>query len=1018
MALNLFTIAPHVPFLHTLGARILDGTLPSGRGRFALADLTIYVPTRRARAALADVFVQMCGPATLLPDLRTLGETDEEEEPFLPPFPAPPLPPQVAPQRRKLILAQLIAQWISTRERAPFAPPGASGFQSPPNAREILGLADSLAELIDDCEVEDVPFSAISGLDMGDLASNWEESLAFLRIALEAWPQICGENGEIDAARARNERLKRQSDAIPLVFADRPVIVAGSTGSIPATARLLSAVASLARGAVVLPGMDTSLTPKDHHDLLDDRAVPHGHPQHGLMRLLRRLGTGPQAVTELARPEQNPRTTALREALALEARTAEWASARQSLGLERMGTALNDIAIMGARTDEEQARAIAVAARQALSGGKSVGIITPSRTLARRIAAELARFDVHVDDSAGTPLYQSAFGRLARQALRVVENNWAAVDLMALLRNRAVHLGFDDKELAADADLLEMALLRGQRPPEGPNGLREMVRRNEEGQLERVHRRLDKAGSVRVCALITAIENALAPIAELGASGRAKAADLARAVAASCARLTLGTTAEETVPGAPEFARWADELARHSGLGPDIFVRDWSSALYALMAGITVRPPVPARADISILGLIEARLLTHDLSVVCGLNEGVWPDAADPGPWLSRGMALQAGLAPPERRHGQMAHDFAMAAGSGETLLCYSERVAGSPADPSRLLQRLVGFAGPELAETLHRRGDALIEQARRLDIAQHTQAASAPSPRPPAKLRPRRLSVTEVEKLVRSPYDIYARHVLRLRPLEPLGDDPDFAERGTLIHDVLARFFAAGGDPSAPDALSVMMQEADAVFAALETSPSRRASWRRRFASQAAALLNFEKARQPRVAARHVERWGRMVFEVAGCEFTVHGRADRIDVMTNGKLEILDYKTGGVPDNKTMGALLAPQLPIEAQMARLGAFEDLPPADVGGLIYLKMNFGPKALEVKPFSPPKDMELGDAISRTFSLLQTHIDAYLLRDDLAMLAHVFPDPNARFGGDYDHLARLEEWALVTEGEEGA
>lgn len=1029
---QIFTIAPHAPFLPTLAQCVQEGRLPRGSGPFGLADLTIFLPTRRARAALAEAFLDLSGPATLLPDLRTLGEVDEEEEPFIPPYPAPQIRPVVSAQRRRLVLGQLIEGWIEARGAAAFASPGVDGTALPPNARDILGLADALAGLIDDCLIEQVPYSALLQLDMGDLAGNWQEGLDFLRIALEHWPAICGARGEIDPALARNERLERQAEAIPLIYGNRPVIIAGSTGSMPATAKLIAAIARLPDGAVVLPGLDTQLSARQHDALLDDGRNPHGHPQYGLMRLLRHLGSGPGAVQELARPQTHARTQMVRWALAAAEETANWPGQRTQLFAANGAKAKADLAhelahelapdlaedlardltLVGARSDEEQARAIAIAARDALTEGKKVGIVTPDRVLARRIAAELARFEVQVDDSAGTPLYQTLMGRLARQAIAVVAGRWRAVDLMGLLRNQAVHLGYADSELRMQADLLEMAVLRGQRPAHGPDGLRRVAQKNFEGGLARPHLRLDGEKLAAVLSLIDTLEQALMPLSNLfEEEGRKEAAGLAEALAQTCTPLLAGRPAATSVQGESEFNHWADALGAQPGIGPAIDARDLSAALYALMAGATVRPPVAARTDIAILGLIEARLLSFDVTILCGLNEGVWPEIADPGPWLSRAMAIASGLAPPEKRHGQVAHDFQMALGGPEVLLCWSQRKAGAPADPSRLIQRLTAFMGTKLSARLKQKGAFWCDQARRLDLAERVTPAPRPQPKPPARVRPRTLSVTEIETLIRSPYDLYARHVLKLRPLEPLGHDPDFAERGTLVHDILAQFIENGGDPCAPDGFERLMQEAEAVFASLETAPSRRAGWRRRFAAQATAFLRFERARASDIDTRHVERWGELALKIAGTDFTLRGRADRIDVMRDGGLEILDYKTGGVPDAATMRALLAPQLLVEAKMAELGAFEGIAPAKTAKLTYLKLAFGPEALQVCPLAVPKNMEIGDAIARTFENLQSHMQAYLVSDRAPMLPHLLPDPKARYAGDYDHLARVEEWALL-------
>ncbi|MBU1305392.1 MAG: double-strand break repair protein AddB, partial [Alphaproteobacteria bacterium] len=466
--MTLFSIARHAPFIATLAERIIDGTLLGGADRsqpFWLTDVTIVLPTRRAKLALADEFARR--GHNLLPDIRSFGGEVADEEPFLPPFDAPTPLPAASALERRLVLSRLVHAWANT-------PGGQRAFSSPPTAGEILSMAESLGLLIDDLLTEERSAADIAAMapDLaGNLSDYWLQTLDFLNIALTFWPAHL-DGARADVAALRGQRLDRQALAAPLVYGDRPVIAAGSTGSIPATARLLKAINDLPRGAVVLPGLDCSMTPADHAALLLPANNPHGHPQFGLARLLRGLGAAVSDVAELA-PGDHPRTTLVHRALALTDDTALWNS--QRLDADQLARASEGLSVIRARTEDEQARAIALAAHDALARSRTVGIVTPDRNLARRIAAELRRFAITVDDAAGVPLFQSAAGRLLRQILALATSNGAAVHLMALLRNRASRFGRDRSEISGLADTIELGLLRGQRPNPGFAGLRQLL---------------------------------------------------------------------------------------------------------------------------------------------------------------------------------------------------------------------------------------------------------------------------------------------------------------------------------------------------------------------------------------------------------------------------------------------------------------------------------------------------------------------------------------------------------------
>ncbi len=974
---SLFTIAPHAPFLKTLAARVLDGTLLGDwprHGAFWLSDVTIILPTRRARFELSAEFARQLGGSALLPDIRTFGGEAADEEPFLPPFDAPASKPATTLLERRLTLSHLVRVFAETT----------TSFASPPNPAEIFWLADSLGEVIDDLTIEAIPIEQLKQLVPAELATNWQQVLEFLDIALKAWPEQLQLAGRVDVSAARNERLQRQADVAGFTYGERPVIAAGSTGSIPATVALLEAIGKLPRGALALQGLDTSFTP-DRHERMLGGDTTQGHPQYGLMKLLRRLGAGIGEVIELA--GENARTALVRAALAPASETPMWPMLRADLPV---GAALAGVGILAAPNADLEARAIALAARAALAERKTVGIVSRDQTLARRIAVELRRHGIDVDDAAGTPLYQSAAGRLARQVLALASDNYAPVDTIALLRNGAVTIGLDRFVVRRLTDLVDLRL-RAVRPVAGIDGLRQLSDNQE------------------LPALLDRLRDAMAPVTALGQRDRITAPELASALLSSIDALI----ADAELPGIAELRRWAGELAALGQGGTAFAPVDLDAVLEALLVGTKTQDPVPTRDDIHIWGELEARLQNPDLMILAGLNEDIWPPVADPGPWLSRGMRIGVGLEPPERRQGQAAHDFAMAVGNAEVLVAYAQRIGTAPALPSPLLQRLYAFIGEDETKILRTRGDRWLAEAAAIDFAGIPRPAQRPAPNPPASIRPRRLSITEIEPLMRSPYDIYAKHVLALRRMEPLGTEPSARERGTMIHGVFEQFIAAGLDIEADEALPAMMEMARGAFAGLDAISERRDIWLKRFERAARQFLDYERGRDHDIAERHAETKGTWVFPALD-NFELVGKADRLDVKRDGTLEIIDFKTGGVPAPGDMRAFDAPQLLLEAAIAKAGAFPDMPSRDSSALTYIKIGLGPAAFQIMPFKLQKGMALMDAVDEIVRRTQGHIDAFLLRDGLPMAARIRPRVESGrkpFPGDYDHLARTDEWTLT-------
>ena len=1007
--MTLFTIAPHTPFLPCLVDAVMDGRLLGGwdkTGPFWLSDVTIVLPTQRAQDELVEAFARHPDFAGLLPDMRSFGGEEKDEEPFLPPFDIEKDPKPVSALHRRLILSDLVAKWAMSKE-------GREAFSTPPTAAEIFSMAESLGRLIDDLHIEERSAADIRalGAEMAqELGNYWQQTLKFLDIALEAWPAVLAPQDLADPALLRRTRLDRQAGAAPFLFADRPVIAAGSTGSIPATARLLKTIAGLPRGAVVLPGLDRAMSPAMLAGFASPDSNPHGHPQYGLAQLLGRFGAGVEQVHELC-AEDHPRTRLVNLALAPTGQTALWPAQRFSPAA--LDAALDGVSILRARNEDEEARAIALAGRDALEKGQTVGIVTPDSNLARRIAAELKRFDIVVDDAAGTPLYHASAGRLARQLLTLVQNNCAAVDLLALLRNRATTLGLERGAVVALADDIDLGLLRGQRPAPGIAGVRAMLAAHLGGKLKYPARTLSPQRGDDIADLLDRLETALAPLFALMGERALSASMLAEALGQAMEAVGAGSP----LPGRSEFETWVADMRRLTGEGHRFAPRGLEDVLAVLMTGLEVRQAglEERRNDIAIWGQLEARLMSPDVLILGALNEDKWPATADPGPWLSRGMRLAAGLEPPERQQGLAAHDFAQAMGNAQVVLAYADRIGASPALPSRLIQRLDAFVGESMAAQLRARGDVWTGQARRLDAVSEVVPARRPAPNPPVETRPRKLSVTEIETLVRSPYDLYAKHVLKLKPLDALGEDPDARERGTIIHAIFARFVFEERDPAAPDALARLMEIATEEFAGLEAIGERRDIWLRRFATAAEQFLDYERGRSTLVARRHAEISGRWELKLAE-PFAITGQADRVDLLKDGTLEILDFKTGSPPSSASMKAFEAPQLPVEAMMALNGGLKNIPPADTSALTYIKIGLGPDAFKPSAFATAEGMSVMAAAEEVFRRVQAHID-YFLFHQTALPARLLPLKSQRFAGAYDHLARVDEWTAV-DGEDEA
>ena len=450
----------------------------------------------------------------------------------------------------------------------------------------------------------------------------------------------------------------------------------------------------------------------------------------------------------------------------------------------------------------------------------------------------------------------------------------------------------------------------------------------------------------------------------------------------------------------------------------DLAVRagDWVAMLPGLLAGETVKPRAGAHPRVFIWGALEARLQHVDTIVLAGLNEKTWPGAASNDAFLSRGMKSAIGLEPPERRVGQAAHDFQMALGTPRAVLSRSARAGSEPTVASRWLQRLLAVAGEEAAGAMRARGRTILEWADVLDRGPSVPFARRPEPRPPRERQPTTYSFSEVGRLRRDPYAIYARRILRLEPIADMVRDPSVAERGTLYHAILEEFGRSGLTGDRPGALDRLMDIADRLFDEENLPPHVAATWRPRFDRVAALLVAWERGRSG-VVAHHVEARARTTIEPT--EFSLSGLADRIDIMADGRAEIIDYKTGSAPSPKQARVLLDPQLALEAAVLRLGGFRGVPPTEPAHLLYVRLK-PEKTLAVDQIdnSRPKKPETRSATELAEEALQQFVGflTALAEGRRGFASRLIPASARDFGGEYDHLARVAEWSAADDEEE--
>jgi ATP-dependent helicase/nuclease subunit B len=1047
--MRVFNVPSSAPFLHTVIEALVDGRLVAGFDARAnpelLADATLYLPTRRAGRLAREVFLDVLKTdAVVLPRIVALGSVDEDELEFsdaaqLGGAEASNLPPRLDDLERKLTLARLVAAWAKRQPESLVVGGPAS----------TLALAGDLARLMDDMVTRGVGWNALDGIVPDELDVYWQHTLAFLKIAKETWPDYLTSIDRIEPA-ARRDLLIAAEIARLAAKPKGPVIAAGSTGSMPTTARLLHAIATLPQGAVVLPGLDTHLDDAAWNSIGDvedagDTSTPPptwSHPQFALHHLLTRVfKIERRDVIALAEPAVHGREVLASEAMRPASASAEWhTQLEKPQVVAKIAGGMTNLAAVEAANPEMEALAIAAAMREAREKNLSAALVTPDRALARRVMASLDRWSLDYDDSGGDSLMDTPAGLFARLAAETVADGLAPPALLALLKHPLFRLGKAQGFWSDAISDLELALLRGTRPAAGSDGLaRDFARfRDELGKLRRretsaVHgseprAQLEDAALDAVRTLIEELARALKP---LEAIKRGKPHDFIELTA--CHRDVLVTLSTDDATRVVLFesndgnalSKAFDELLQSTGgtTGDDqppppsgllLDPGDYPDVFQTAFGDRIVRRPQAAAARLRIYGPLEARLTESDRVILGGLVEGVWPPAPRVDPWLSRPMRHQLGLDLPERRIGLSAHDFAQLLGAKDVILSRAAKVGGAPAVASRFLHRLEAVAGEKLWKEAKRRGENYTRWADELDRPVTVAPAPQPMPKPAVALRPKHMSVTEIEDWLRDPYTIYARRILKLTPLDPVDMPLTAADRGSAIHEALGEFTTTFSTTLPDDPAQALRKIGEAHFAPLMERPEARALWWPRFLRIAAWFAGWERDRRINIASIEAEIRGEIQIPLdGGRAFTLSARADRIEHRKDRTFALLDYKTGNPPSDKQVYLGLSPQLTLEAAILRGGGFGSISAgSSVSELVYVKLSGNnPAGLErvvkLKQDDQPQypDDAADDALRELTALVRRYEN-----EDQAYRSVVLTLWANRYG-TYDDLARVKEWSAA-------
>lgn len=956
---HLYNISLSNCFVDTVAARLLS---EYGNNPLALADVLLLLPNRRAVKAMAEAFVRAQGmKPTLLPKMLPFGDV-EEDELFLTGIDSNKellsLPPAIQRNERMLLFTKII-----------MAKPGDFGLEKIPLS-QACSLAQELANLIDTVNNEDLSFDNLQNLVPEEYAAHWQETLKFLEIITRFWPEILKERQLIDPSLRRNLLLRAQCKQWLDTPPDKHIIIAGTSATYPSMRELVKTVLSLPRGEVILPGLDQNLADDDW------QMVDETHPQFEFKQLLDYLDIERSAVKELTAPQNREREILISEIMRPAMTTDKW---RDIQAKKISHSAFNGLSLIDCADIREEALAIALIMRETLQEPeRTAALVTADRNLARRVASELERWEIKVDDSAGKPLSLTPVGTFLRLTAQVCASGFDKIALLSLLKHPLTNFGRKSGEVRRLTRTLEQKVWRA--------GIDDEKLQNFEYEVKEKLRHLYEFYQSPMVDFKKLLQTHIETVENLAATSDKSGEQILW-------KGEAGETAAKFIADLYDKAEVLGEIAAEEYLG----------LIEVLMSAVTVRPRFGTHPRLKILGPIEARLTHFDVTIIGGVNETIWPKAAGSDPWLSRPMKKDFGFPQPEKAIGIMARDFAELLGGEEVYLTRSERIMGTPMVRSRWWLRLetvlkaLGYEAGNLEDVIYR----LI--ARDLDKPENFVRITSPAPKPPVSSRPREISASNMEMWLRDPYSIYAKYILKLKPLKEINPDLNMADYGNIIHAVLEQFNNKYSGKFPDDAEKELLALGRDYFKENKIAQETRAFWWPNFEKTVKWLVEREKSYRQNIKKVHNEVKGRMVINAPAGEFTLTAKADRVDETCDGRLNIIDYKTGKARSKAEVEKAYAPQLPIEGLIAENGGFENIDKAEVAELIYWQL-----AKKETVISENVSTVLSNNLQRIAELI--HLFDF---ETTPYLSRPNPKHIPEYS-DYEHLARVKEWSVADEG----
>jgi ATP-dependent helicase/nuclease subunit B len=934
--MGLFFIPPSTPYLENIADFLLKNDKED------LSSYDIYLPSYKACRYLQEILLNKTSKkALILPKITTLYdvnfsiETTEEQS-----------------RNNYQDVATIIEQeFVLTKIIQAYSRFNYSYTQA-------LSLSKNLSGLFHELTLNDIVITKLTELYNGDYAEHWLNIQEFLLYAKHEWQQYLNQHNKIDCASQQLFILKEKINSFKANIAQK-VIIAGFKPETPHLQELYQVAASSNHIKGILPPICMELV-----ESYWDKAQHHANLQY-LANLINYCGISLHDIKLLKPGSQRieAREKCLFNLFFL---------AKPSIRLPVEGIQSIQYIPTANQTEESALIAVIIKYLKDYDPRARVAVITQNIKLIDQISVFLKRFALEFERCGPKALYSFKASSYLLLLFKMVEAKFEASATLSFMK----HPYFYSPEVFE----LEKKLFRGPEILGNHNFIVERLKMRGEDKLASWFEEF----TVKLYPLVEICENHINNFHSILVTLLKVAENLYPAI-----------WQEENAP----LVEYIRDLIEDASLLTNINTNDFSTLFSILLYQKSVECSSNWRPKLFAAKPEEIGLITEiDYVILADLNDESWPKAPSVDPWMGDRMRATLGL---EKKSSQIIKDFESfytVLHCKNVFLTRSLKSGGTETTASRfLLKFLSKLETQNLLRHLEPEIDwfTVVKDMLSTDkiLLKEKEVCKAY-----LKDFPKKLAVTYLELLMRNPHAFYAKKILKLEKLEPIGAEQGPKEFGIFIHDVIEKYCLSYEDLGA-DKISAIYNIAHEVLRANNISKFTENLWWPKFKNIACEFIEYDEYKRKIGGRVLTEAQGLYKMSIAQNELIITAKADRIEVGYDGSVNIIDFKTGGVPTLKDIETGLSPQLIIEQFILANGGFENIKRFKEIKLTYIKLGSS------KPYLKETTVKLKiDIVDFTEDGLRKLL-SFFLKDEAIYLSC----PNKRYApqyNDYEHLARNE------------